>query len=178
MNNRPVIKWRPGFTLVELALAIGVGLIVSGMALALFNQQLAFIRILRAQDFLTREAPLINNSMVRVVGLADGYLLYPDLDELRGGGQPVLEDASVLLLRFRQPDGTFREGVLSFEDDPTLGQGLYYRVMDEAGNLPEEPDWWFSRQPEDVNFSVEQGILRMRIDGPNGERLTYSGTDS
>ena len=177
MKSRPVRTKRKGFTLVELALAIGVGLVVSSMALALFNQQLAFIRILRAQDFLTREAPMINNYVVRVIGAAEGYLLYPDMDTMRAGGPPVLADASVLVLRFRQPDGSFRGAVLSFEDDATLGEGLYYRVMDQAGAVGDEPDWWLSRQPADVNFAVEQGVLRMTVDGPNGERLTYSGTD-
>ncbi len=50
----------PGFTLVELTLAITLGLMIASMAMALFNQQLAFLRIYRVQDFLTEEAPIIN----------------------------------------------------------------------------------------------------------------------
>lgn len=165
---------RRGYTLLELTLAMSIGMMVATMSLLLLNQQMAFMRIFRAQDFLTREAPVINNYVVRVIGAAEGYRLYTDLDSMNGGGDPVLADAKVLVLRFREADGTVRASVLSFEgagDDA----GLYYRVVPENGVLG-DPDWAVSKQATAVSFSVEQGVLRMRLDGPNGESLVYSGT--
>lgn len=164
-----------GYTLVELTLAMGIGMMVAGMSLLLFNQQMAFMRIFRAQDFLTREAPLINNYVVRVIGAAEGYRLYTSLEALRSGDAPVLADAKVLVLRFREADGTMRASVLSFEGEGD-GRGLYYRVVPPSGVVGTTPDWALSRQPTNVGFSVEQGVLRMRLDGPNGESLVYSGT--
>jgi len=167
-------KRRRGYTLIELALAMGIGMMVAGMSLLLFNQQMAFLRIFRAQDFLTREAPLINNYVVRVIGAAEGYRLYTDMTALKTGQAPVLADAKVLVLRFREADGTIRASVLSFEDAGE-GDGLYYRVMPDSGVLG-DPDWALTKQPVDVVFSVEQGVLRMYLEGPNGESLVYSGT--
>lgn len=165
-----------GYTLIELTLAMGLGIVVAGLTLMLFNQQMAFLRIFGAQDFLTREAPLINNYMVRVIGSADGFQLYEDMASLRSGADPVLEDASVLLLRFNEPDGSSRASVISFHD-PGSGPGLYYTVVPNSGAISVSPDWALSKKPADVSFAVEMGILRMYVTGPNGEELVYSGTD-
>jgi len=170
-------SWRRAFTLLELTLALGIGMMIAGIGLLLFQQQLSFIRIFNAQDFLTREAPLINNYVVRVIGTAEGYQLYTSMDSLKNGDNPVLADADVLVLRFREADGAVRESVLSFEQPENGEPGLYYRVVDPVTGLPENPDWALSKQPADVTFAVEQGVLRMRLDGPNGERLVYSGTE-
>jgi hypothetical protein len=37
------------------------------------------------------------------------------------------------------------------------------------------PSWVLSKRPTNVRFSIEQGILRMLVSGPNGEEVTYSG---
>jgi len=39
-----------------------------------------------------------------------------------------------------------------------------------------QPQWTVTKKASNVNFFVDQGILRMQIEGPNGERVTYSGT--
>lgn len=167
-------KRRRGYTLVELSLAIGVGLMVAGMGLMLLNQQLAFLNIFRAQDFLTREAPLINNYVTRVIGSAEGYALYTDMASLQGGDSAVLEDATVLVLRYKLPNGGERAAILSFED-PGSGDGLYYRLVPDDGIIG-APELALSKSPTGVRFFVEQGVLRMELEGPAGERLVYSGT--
>lgn len=174
MKTTPIRKTRRGFTLVELALAMTTGMAVAIMLLALVNQQVAFIRIFNAQSFLTTEAPLINNYLARVVGSAEGYRLYESIDDLVAGNAPVMDDAPVLMLRFKEPDGTFRASVLSFED-PGTGPGLYYRLVTSAGVL-RTPDWALSKSPANVDFSIVQGILRVTITGPAGEEIVYSGT--
>ena len=169
---------RRGYTLVELTLAMLIGMMIAGITLMLFNQQMAFVRIFNAQDFLTREAPLINNYVVKVLGGADGFRLYTDMSSLRTGGSPVLSNAKVLVLRFRESDGTMGTSMISWEDPGSgLGQGLYYRLIPTSGTIPTAPDWALSKRPAEVTFAVEQGLLRMRISGPNGEELVYSGTE-
>lgn len=151
-----------------------VGMMIAAMTMVLFNQQMAFMRIFQAQDFLTREAPVINNYVTRVIGNAEGYALYTSKTSLETGGAPVLADARVLVLKFKEADGREMASILSFEgtgDD----EGLYYTMIDEDGNFG-DPDWALSKQPEDVIFAVENGVLRMRLIGPNGEELVYSGT--
>jgi hypothetical protein len=165
---------RGGYTLLELSVAMLVGILIAGISLMLFSQQMLFLRIFRSQDFLTREAPLINNYVVRVIGGAEGYALYSDIGSLRNGGGAVLTDATVVVLRYKLPEGGERASILSFED-PGTGLGLYYRVVPESGVVG-APDIALSKQPTGVRFAVEQGILRMYLNGPNGEELVYSGT--
>jgi len=174
MKTSPNKRNRRGFTLVELSVGMATGIALATMLLALVNQQVAFLRIFNAQSFLTTEAPLINNYLTRVIGSAEGYRLYESVDDLVAGAAPVMEDAPVLMLRFKEPDGTFRASVLSFEN-PGTGQGLYYRLVTSAGVL-RAPDWAISRSPANVDFSIVQGILRVTITGPAGEEIVYSGT--
>lgn len=166
---------RRGFTLLEMTVAMSVGMAIAAIALMLLNQQLNFYRIYRAQDFLTREAPLINNYLVRVVGSAEAYRLYGTIEDFKNGEDPVMEDAKVLLMRYREADGSMRASLLSFED-PGTGSGLYYRLIPVSGTIS-TPDWVVSKQPADITFAIQSGILRMTLAGPNGEQLVYSGTE-
>lgn len=174
MKPSPHKSLRRGYTLLELSLAMSVGMMIAAMGLLLFNQQMTFLRIFKAQDFLTREAPMINNYVVRVIGAAEDYRLYPDMSTLKNGGDPVMTGATVLVLRFKEADGSMRASILSFED-PGTGLGLYYTMIPENGVIP-APDWALSKQPSLVSFMIDQGVLRMVVAGPNGEELIYSGT--
>ena len=162
-----------GYTLIELTLAMSVGVIISAIIMAMVNQQLAFLKIFRVQNFLVTEAPMLNNYIVKVVGNADSYRLYASVDDLVGGRAQVMTDAPVIMLRFKEPNGTFRASVLSFEN-PGTGSGLYYRMVNTSGVLG-APSWSLSKRPTDVRFSIEQGILRVRVTGPNREQVIYSG---
>jgi prepilin-type N-terminal cleavage/methylation domain-containing protein len=174
MKKNSKCRNRRGYTLVELSLAMAIGTMVAAMGLLLFNQQMAFLKIFKAQDFLTREAPMINNYVVRVIGTAEDYRLYEDIDAFRNGSPPVISGAEVLVLRFREANGTMRATILSFED-PGTGPGLYFRMIPDSGIIS-GPDWALSKQPASVSFAVDQGVLRMLVAGPNGEELIYSGT--
>ncbi len=167
-----------GFTLIELTMAMSLGMIVAAMVLALANQQLAFLRIFGAQNFLTEEAPMINTHVSKLIGKSERFRLHDSradaLADSLAGSNPRLIDSPVLVMNFRQPDNTMRASILAFED---LGDGpaLYYYVVPDSGVLG-PPQWAVTRQPQDVSFSVEQGILRMTIVGVNGEQIIYSGS--
>lgn len=172
---------RRGYTLTELALAMMLGMAVAMMLLAIFNQQLAFLRIFHAQNFLTTEAPILNNYMSRVLGSAEGYQLYRSVDARTLGERPVMVDENddpvpVLVLKFKEPNGTFRYSMLSFEG-PTgdLERGLYFRHIRDDQTVG-EPEWALTKRADDVDFFIRQGVLQVRIIGPHGEEITYSGT--
>ncbi len=173
MKHNPHI-WRRGFTLVELSVAMMVGMMVSAMILALFNQQLAFIKIYQTQSFLTDEAPVISTYVSKLVGKADRFRLHDSLDDAKAGINPRLTASPVVVLNFRQPDGTMRAAILSFENRGS-GPALYYYVVPTAGALT-APQWAVTTKAANVAFTMEQGVLRMTITGPAGERITYSGT--
>lgn len=165
---------RRGFTLVEMSIAIMLGLAIGTMVLSLFNQQIAFLKIYKAQTFLTEEAPMISQHVRRLVGRADRFRLHDSVADALAGTNPRLTSSPVLLLNFRQPDGTMRASILAFQNLGT-GTALYYYVVPTSGVLG-APQWAVSKQPKNVQFSMDQGVLRMTITGPNNEQITYSGT--
>jgi len=166
-----------GYTLIELTLAMAVGVIISAIIMALVNQQLAFLRIFRMQSFLVTEAPMLNNYITKLVSNADSYRLYASVEDLKAGRPQVLKDAPVIMLRFKEPNGTFRASVLSFETPTTpagSGRGLYYRMVSTT-NVLQDPSWSLSKKPAGVSFSIDTGILRVKVTGPKGEEVIYSG---
>jgi prepilin-type N-terminal cleavage/methylation domain-containing protein len=166
--------FRRGFTLIELSVSIMMGLATGTMVLALFNQQLAFLSIYKSQSFLTEEAPVISMYVSRLVGKADRFRLHDSVDDALSGINPRLTDSPVVVLNFREPDGTMRATILSFENRGG-GNALYYYVVPVSGVLG-EPQWAVTKAPSNVVFSMQQGVLRMILTGPHGERITYSGT--
>lgn len=169
-----LITLRRGFTLLELTIAMMIGLMVGSMVIAIFNQQLAFLRIYRVQNFLTEEAPVVSMYVSRVVGKADRFRLHDTVAHALSGSNPQLTSSPVCVLNFVQPDGSVRASILSFETRSGV-TGLYYYVVPVSGVLG-EPDWLVSRQVTNVEFFMDQGILRTRLTGPQGEQITYSGT--
>jgi len=170
-TNLPRPRVRRGYTLIELSLGMMMGIMTATMVLAIFNQQISFLQILNRQSFLATEAPLINNYVARVIGSAEGYQLYSSIDVLKAGGDSQLGAAPVLMLTFKEPNGAVRASVLSF----VKGDGLYFRPVNAAGVLG-EADWALSKKPRDVSFSVVAGNLLVTIEGPQGEVITYAGT--
>ena len=165
---------RRGFTLLELTIAIMLGMATGSMVLALFNQQLTFLKIYKAQNFLTEEAPIISMYVSRLVGKADRFRLHDTVQDALAGTNARLLASPVLVMNFRQPDGTMRATILSFETRNNQS-GLYYYIVPLDGVLA-EPQLTMTQAPSNVTFSMDQGVLRMILTGPAGETITYSGT--
>lgn len=166
---------RRGFTLLELSIAIMLGMAVGSMVIALFNQQLTFLKIYKTQSFLTEESPIISMYVSRLIGKADRFRLHDTVDDALTGANPRLTESPVVVLNFRQPDGTMRATILSFEKRGTKPLALYYYVVPLSGVLG-EPQWAVTKSPKKVRFTMEQGVLRMNLTGPADELITYSGT--
>ena len=165
---------RRGFTLIELSVAMMLGLATGSMVLTLFNQQLSFLRMFKDQSFLTEEAPIISSYVSRLVGKADRFRLHASVADALSGARPRLTASPVAVLNFKQPDGSIRATILSFETT-TSGHALYQYVVPVTGVLA-PPTWAVTKAPSDVSFAVEQGVLRMRLTGPRSEQIAYSGT--
>ena len=174
MNTTVSRKRRPAaYTLVELTVAMVVGLATASLTMMLFNQQVAFLRIYQAQKFLISEAPLINAHLQRMVGQAERFALFTDTTNALAGTNAVASNAPVLLLQFQQPDGTVKSTMLVFETRSGIPQLNYYLVP-ASGPLA-TPQWSVTTKPSNVAFAVEQGILKIRLTGPSGELITFAG---
>lgn len=167
-------RFRRGFTLIELAISMTIGVMTSAMVIALFNQQLAFLNIYKTQTFLTNEAPIISMYLSRLIGKADRFRLHASLADALSGTNPRMTASPVVVLNFSQPDGTSRATILSFEDRGS-GPALYYYVVPTIGTLG-TPQWFVTKAPTDVSFAIQQGVLRVTLTGRRGEVVTYSGT--
>ena len=167
---------RRGFTLIELSLAMGIGMAIATLVLMLVNQQLAFLNLLKAQDFLTEEAPMISLYVGKMAGKADRFRLHASVADALAGRDPRLTESPVMLMNFRQPDGTMRASILSFETQNGREALNYYMVPVSASPTLGAPHWSITKKADDILFFVEEGILRMQITGPAQERVTYSGT--
>jgi Prokaryotic N-terminal methylation motif len=167
---------RRGFTLIELSIAIMIGMLTGSMVLALFNQQLAFLTIYQTQNFLTEEAPVISMYVSKLVGKADRFRLHANLSDATNGLNPTFSQSPVVVLNYRQPDGSMRAAILAFQDLGTgEGPALYYYVVPTTGALG-TPQWAVTTKPTNVSFVIDQGVLRMTLTGPAGEQIIYSGT--
>lgn len=167
-------RFHRGFTLIELTVAMTMGLLTGSMVIALFNQQLAFLKIYQAQNFLTEEAPVISMYVSKLVGKADRFRLHDSVADALSGANPRSSSSPVVVLNFRQPDGTMRASILSFENRGS-GPALYYYIVPVSGVLG-TPQWSVSNKASNVQFAMDQGVLRMILTGPAGEQITYSGT--
>lgn len=166
-------KIKRGFTLLELTLAMLIGMVIGGIVLAMLNQQLAFLRIFRAQSFLSEEAPLISNHVSKLLANAERFRLVGTMAEAMDGVTQTSAESDMLVLNFRQPDGTVRTGILSFETLNNI-EGLYYYVVPNAGVRP-APQWAITTRPADVDFFMQAGIMCCRLTGPAGEQIIFSG---
>ena len=173
---------RRGLTLVEMTIAMLLGLLLAVMMLAVVNQQLAFLTIFRAQSFISEDAPFIGMHVGRLAGKADRFRLHASISDALSGTSPTLDASPVMMMKFRQPDGTTGSGILAFET--VNGEGrLNYYVVPASGVLG-TAQWYITkrvrvdpaRYTKVSNFTVEQGVLRMTLVGPAAEEITYSGT--
>lgn len=169
-----VKRVRKGMTLLELTVAMMVGMTIGATILAMLNQQVAFLKIFRAQSFLNEEAPIISAHISKILINAERFRLHASVADALAGTNPRLTDSPVLVLNYRQPNGTMRAGILSFEN---RGQGnaLYYYVVPVSGVLS-TPQWAVTTKPTNVSFFMDSGIIRTRMTGPAGEQIVFSGT--
>ena len=167
-QNPQRTRRKRGFTLPELATAVGLSLAIAAIMMT---------RIIKAQSFLVDEAPQVNNTIAQIIARADAYRIHNNLSDAIADANAVTENGKVLVLGYLNPDGSRDFGIISFETNSGQAQLGYYVVdptvpFTNAGN----PDWLISRRVQDADFFVESGVFRMELTGPAGESITYSGT--
>ena len=170
-------RTRHGFTLIELSIAMTIALSIGAIMVTLLQQQISFLRIMRAQNFLVQEAPQVSNTITQILARADAYRIHDDLSDAVSDADAVLAGGKVLVVGFMNPDQTQDFGIIAFEtidNEPVLG---YYNLS-SAGTFAGagHPDWIISHRVRDVEFFVENGVFRLQLFGPAGESITYSGT--
>ena len=163
-----------GMTLIEVTIALGVALGLAIASMAMLSQQLSFTRMVQNQTFLLEDCPSINNTLSRMLGRVDSYRIYPDLDGAKAGGAAVLTGGKALLLSYRDSLDRVSRVIVAAEAmaNGRVRLGVYLMSGNVWGTTP---DWVISTQAAAAEFFVENGVLRVRLTGPNDEQITYSG---
>ncbi|NWK54423.1 type II secretion system protein [Verrucomicrobiaceae bacterium N1E253] len=173
---------KPGFTLIELTIAMIVGLMIIMVTLSLFTQQTRAFDILKKQNFMIREAPQINNLLNSIVSRADAIQMYPTTADAISGTNAATTNATVLALKFQGVSVESGTTAIS-ESYGVVAYDTATQVLNYYGNLttladldPSTPSWAVSTQLKNATFSVENGVLRIQLTGPHDGVITYSTT--
>ncbi|MCB1230055.1 MAG: hypothetical protein KDN19_07310 [Verrucomicrobiae bacterium] len=161
------------FSLIEMTLAMTLAMGVAAATVVTMQQHVNFLRIMNRFNFLRDEAPTINLLLSRIIQEADSYRVYPSKTAAMNGAGAVNSGGTALWLRFRNPDGTFRQAAIVFETIAGDTQLNYYNKG--ASTWPVTPDWTISSQPAQVTFANDTGVLLITVTGPENEEITYVG---
>ncbi|MEC5127934.1 hypothetical protein VSU19_14305 [Verrucomicrobiales bacterium BCK34] len=173
-TNRKTLR-SGAFTLIEMTLALSMTLTIAAVLLVLLQQQLSFGQALGKFSFLRDEAPQVNTLLTSLTSRADSYRIFTDLDSAKSFSNAVRSGGKALRLRFRKPDGTTQDGIISFEERNGSKELNYYLKDGNTTAWSSTPRWTVSSQPENIVFDNNFGILLVTITGPNGDEITYAG---
>lgn len=162
---------RQAFTLMELSVAMGLMLLLGGVLLVMLQQHLSFMMMARRQAFLAQEAPQIGNLLGRIFQQADHYFIYQNRDSALAHDKPVIYNGGAVRLFFRTAVQTTRECLIAAEDG-IGGTSLHF-----YNSLPDgmASSWQICRGLKSAVFNADEGILTVKLTGPNGEEITYCG---
>src|ERR1700757_4583751 len=99
-----------GFTLIELALVMGISVLVASGLIGMFNAHIKMVNQASKFKFLAQDAPIIGLLLTRTIGNAEDYRIYSSGLDARSNGTPVLKGKAVRLWML-QPNSTFRQAV-------------------------------------------------------------------
>ena len=174
-----------GFTLIELALVMGISVLVASGLIGMFNAHIQMVNQASKFKFLAQEAPVIGLLLTRTIGNAEDYRIYASgPDARRSNGTPVLTgqpQPQAVRLWMRQPNSTFRQAVVSFET-PTSGpfsghSGIYFFLENSDGTFSETPNWELAGgQLTNVSFDTDSqtGILLVTLNGSNNDWYQFA----
>ena len=186
MTNTPIRRYAhtpkrsvAGFSLIELSLVMGVAIMVASAVVGMFNTHLQMMNQAIRYQFLAKDAPFIGLLLTRTVGNAEDYRIYGSRATATStSGTPVLSGPAVRLW-MAQPNGTYRQAVLSFE---TIGgrKGVYFFLAnDTTGVFPATPSWELAGgQLTNATFSFNTptapGVLVAILQGSYNDEYTFA----
>lgn len=163
-----------GFTLVEATVVVIISMMIAAMGLSLVSQQVFFHRILSNQRFIAEDAPLASNLLSRSINKADRFLIFGSVADAKNGTNPVASDGNALVLVFGGPGEQPQFTLIGFE---TIGGENQVNFYHRNGNAwPNSPSWTLTKEVDDLEFFLQQGVLRARFTGGNGAQMILSGS--
>jgi prepilin-type N-terminal cleavage/methylation domain-containing protein len=165
-----------GFTLIELALVMGISVLVASGLIGLFNAHIQMVNQASKFKFLFQNAPIIGLLLTRTIGNAEDYRIYPSRAAAASDTGRVLSGPAVRLW-MAQPNGTsFRQAILSFETISNGHQGIYFFLADPStGAFPATPNWELAGgQLTNATFDANSGIPLVTLNGSNNDWYQFA----
>jgi prepilin-type N-terminal cleavage/methylation domain-containing protein len=166
-----------GFTLIELALVMGISVLVASGLIGMFNAHIQMLNQASKFKFLAQDAPVIGLLLTRTIGNAEDYRIYASGSDARSNGTPVLTGPAVGLW-MRQPNSTFRRAVVSFEIVNGHPGVYFYLAADSTGTNWATP--WelaggqLTNATFDANSQVFPGVLLVTLNGSNNDWYQFA----
>ena len=137
----------------------------------MLQQHLYVVQVATKQAFLSHEAPQIGDLLGRIFNQTDHYFVFASRTSALNGEPPVLVDGQAVQLYFKTATQETLQRMIAVETTAT-GKELRFYTPQPDGTTT---SWLVCNQISDANFSNDQGILSVTLEGPNGEEVTYSG---
>jgi hypothetical protein len=171
-----------GFSLIELTLVVGFSVMLASAVVGLFSANLRMLNQAVQYQFLAKDAPFIGLLLTRTIGNAEDYRIFANRSNAVSGTPAVLTGPAVRLWMRQprgptnnQPNGTFRQAIVSFE---TIGghQGIYFFLANDAtGTFPTTPSWEMAGgQLTNATFDASSGLLLATLNGSYGDQYTFA----
>jgi hypothetical protein len=165
-----------GFTLVELALVLGVSVMVAGALIGMFQAHVKMLNQAVKNNFLAQDAPFIGLLLTKTIGSAEDYRIYATGAAARSSsGTPTLIGQAVKLW-MRQPNSSFQLAVVSFEPG-NARPGLYFFLADSSGVFSATPTWEMAGgqlNSTTSTFNATTGLLVATLNGSNNDWYRFS----
>ena len=166
-----------GFTLIELALVVGISVLVASGLIGMFKAHIQMVNQASKFKFMAQDAPIIGLLLTRTIGNAEDYRIYASGSAARSNGTPVLTGQAVRLW-MRQPNSTFRQAVVSFEtptSGPFSGHPGIYVFLDSSGAFSATPNWELAGgQLTNATFDANSGVLLVTLNGSNNDWYQFA----
>jgi hypothetical protein len=177
-----------GFTLIELALVMGISVLVATGLIGMFNAHIQMVNQASKFKFLAQDAPIIGLLLTRTIGNAEDYRIYLTRDSAVSDTGAANYTGRVLSgpavrLWMAQPYSTsspkdsakwFQQAILSFE---TINghQGIYFFLADPTGAFPATPNWELAGgQLTNAKFDANSGVLLVTLKGSNNDWYQFA----
>lgn len=157
---------RKGFTLIELALVISIGILIAGASLMMLNQQITLQQWTKTQNFIIKDAPVINTITTKIINKATAYRLHESLDDALNGVGGVNTNAKAIVIVNSNNNNETRFAVIYLDTSNGESKLKYHNVDNDF-------TWTISNTVTDVNFSVDNNKLILQYTGPNNEVIEY-----
>jgi prepilin-type N-terminal cleavage/methylation domain-containing protein len=163
-----------GFSLIELTLVVGLSVVLASAVLGMFNACLQMTNQAVQYQFLAKDAPFVGLLLTKTIANAEDYRIYANRNSAVSGTGAVLTGPAVRLW-MAQPNGGYRQAIVSFEQ--INGQnGIYFFLANDAtGVFPGTPSWKIAGgQLTGATFDASSGILLATLNGSYGDQYTFA----